>query len=145
MRYLHYLASFLVCLYVTNVKMFKQKEKLILLYGTDWSLDTGLLWKMKYFDLNVQILRSFLVTKHPFQWLQAFQDFDSQNIRFLLVVSIFSLLLIGHHWPVCAGAERTDRGYLMETWKCQFYLSLVLTTHIPHILFWPGPDLTREH
>ena len=40
---------------------------LILLFGTDWSLDTSLFWKVKYLNLNVQCLRSFSVSKQPFQ------------------------------------------------------------------------------
>ena len=40
---------------------------LILLFCTDWSLDTSLFWKMKDLKLNSQCLRSFSVSKHPFQ------------------------------------------------------------------------------
>ena len=36
-------------------------------FYTDWSLDTSLFEKRKDLNLNVQCLRSFSVSKHPFQ------------------------------------------------------------------------------
>ncbi len=41
--------------------------QVILLFCTDWSLDTSLFLKMKDLKLNVQFLQSFSVSKHPCQ------------------------------------------------------------------------------
>ena len=54
-------ASFAECQPAPNLLIY-----LIPLFCTDWSLDTSLFWKMKDLKLNVQCLRSFSVSKHPF-------------------------------------------------------------------------------
>ena len=86
---------------VLSVRAHLCQNNFILLFGTDWSLDTSLFWKMKYFDLNIQFLQSFSVSKHPFQSKQSYIT-TSRTLGFLLapwshIMSVLMLELCDLH------------------------------------------------
>ena len=99
------------------------------------SLDTSLFWKVKDLDLNVQCLRSFSVSKHPFQ-----EDLPYTIMCAYIPKSVY--YISNFCWMHFVNNPQTST--IFHVWSNLFWLLIFAKVWLGYNLLWWYLDLTPD-